>query len=90
MANHASAVKAHQQSLVRRDRNRQYRTRLRKALKTLRAALDEGTTEETKQSFSATVSLIDKMVGKGVIHKNAGSRYKSRLTKRLLQASASA
>lgn len=87
MANHASAVKAHQQSLVRRDRNRQYRSRLRKALKTLRAALDEGKADNAKQSFSATVSLIDKMVGKGVIHKNAGSRYKSRLMKRL-QASA--
>lgn len=87
MANHASAVKAHQQSLVRRDRNRQYRSRLRKALKTMRAALDEGNVTEARQSFSATVSLIDKMVGKGVIHDNAGSRYKSRLMKKL-QASA--
>lgn len=83
MANHESAVKAHRQSLERRERNRQYRSRLRKALKTFRIAVDDGRADEAKSSLSETVSLIDKLVGKGVIHQNAGGRYKSRLMKRL-------
>ena len=42
MANHESAEKAYRQSLVNRDRNRQYRSRLRTALKNVRAALAAG------------------------------------------------
>ncbi len=83
MATHSSALKAHRQSLLRRDRNRQYRTRLRRALRDLRAAIDEGKTDEAKASYAETVSLIDKLAGKGIIHGNAAGRYKSRLTKRL-------
>jgi small subunit ribosomal protein S20 len=86
MANHASASKAYKQSLERRERNRQYRTRLRKALKTFRAAVDNGQTEDARASLSETMSLIDKLVGKGIIHDNAGGRYKSRLMKRLATA----
>lgn len=87
MASHASALKAHKQSLLRRDRNRQYRTRLRSALKSLRTAITKGDAEEATESLSSTVSLIDKMVGKGIIHDNAGDRYKARLAKRLAKAS---
>ena len=65
MANHASAIKAHRQSLVNRERNRQYRSKLRTALKNVRAALASGKTDEVKQSFSGTVSLIDKLVDEG-------------------------
>jgi small subunit ribosomal protein S20 len=83
VANHASAVKAHRQSLVNRERNRQYRSRLRSALKQVRAALDAGQADEVKKSLNATVSLIDKAAKKGVIHKNAAGRYKSRLNARL-------
>jgi small subunit ribosomal protein S20 len=83
VASHESALKAYKQSIVRRERNRQYRTRLRHALKDLRAALSEGNASEARESFSATASLIDKFAGKGIIHPNAAGRYKSRLMKRL-------
>ena len=83
MATHSSALKAHRQSLLRRDRNRQYRTRLRRALRDLRAAIDEGKVDEAKASYVETVSLIDKLVGKGIIHGNAAGRYKSRLMKQV-------
>jgi small subunit ribosomal protein S20 len=83
VANHESAIKAHRQSLVNRERNRQYRSRLRTALKNVRAALTAGKTAEVKSSLGETVSLIDKMAGKGIIHKNAAGRYKSRLMARL-------
>ena len=83
MANHESAVKAHRQSLVNRDRNRQYRSRLRTALKNVRAAIADGKSAEVKSSLGETVSLIDKMAGKGIIHRNAAGRYKSRLMTKL-------
>ena len=83
MANHESAEKAYRQSLVNRDRNRQYRSRLRTALKNVRAAIASGKKADVKSGLSETVSLIDKMAGKGIIHKNAAARYKSRLAARL-------
>jgi small subunit ribosomal protein S20 len=83
VANHESAVKAYRQSLVNRDRNRQYRSRLRTALKNVRAALAAGKSTDVKASLGDTVSLIDKMAGKGIIHKNTAGRYKSRIAARL-------
>lgn len=83
MASHKSALKAHKQSVVNRDANRQSRTRLRSALRTIRKALSDGDAAGVKSSLNDTVSLIDKMAKKGVIHDNAASRYKSRLAKRL-------
>ena len=86
MANHKHTLKAHRQDLVRRERNRGLRTRLRRALKTLRSAIDQGKTDDVKSSLNGTVPLIDKMSAKGVIHDNAAARYKSRLAKRLASA----
>jgi small subunit ribosomal protein S20 len=83
VANHESAVKAHRQSLVNRDRNRQYRSRLRSTLKSVRAAIAAGKSAEVKSALGETVSLIDKMAGKGIIHWNAAGRYKSRLMAKL-------
>lgn len=83
MATHASALKAHRQSLKNRERNRQFRSRLRNALKSVRAAVDGEDLAAAKTALKETVSLIDKMTSKGVIHRNAAGRYKSRLTIRL-------
>jgi len=41
--------------------------------------IDEDDFLKAKDELKATVSLIDRMVTKGVIHKNAAARYKSRL-----------
>jgi small subunit ribosomal protein S20 len=83
VATHASALKAHRQSLNNRERNRQFRSRLRGALKNVRTAIDGNDLAAAKTALKETISLIDKMTAKGVIHRNAGSRYKSRLTTRL-------
>lgn len=88
MASHESALKAHRQSLQNRDRNRQYRSRLRGALKNIRAAIDGKDVAAAEGALRDTVSLIDKMATKGVIHRNAASRYKSRLTVRIAAARA--
>lgn len=90
MANHKNTLKAHKQDLVRRTRNRGMRTRLRRALRSLRAAIDQGKTDEVQAVLSGTVSLIDKMSAKGIIHDNTAARYKSRLAKRFTTAAASA
>jgi small subunit ribosomal protein S20 len=83
VASHASALKAHRQSLKNRERNRQYRSRLRNALRDIRSAVDGNNMKAAKDALKQTVSLIDKMTTKGVIHRNAAGRYKSRLTRRL-------
>jgi len=83
VATHASALKAHRQSLKNRERNRQYRSRLRAALKDIRAAIDGKDLTAAKAALKETVSLVDKMASKGVIHRNAAGRYKSRLQSRL-------
>ncbi len=83
MASHASALKAHRQSLKNREHNRQFRSRLRGALKAVRAAIDGKDLAGAKNALKDTISLIDRMASKGVIHRNAARRYKSRLQTRI-------
>jgi small subunit ribosomal protein S20 len=81
VATHASALKAHRQSLVHRERNRKYRSQLRSTLKQIRAVIDKDKAA-AKKELNQAISLIDKMAGKGIIHRNTASRYKSRLSAR--------
>ena len=83
MASHQSALKAHRQSVKNREHNRQFRSRLRNALRTVRTAIDGKDQAAAKTALKQTVSLIDKMASKGIIHRNAAARYKSRLSSRL-------
>ena len=83
MASHASALKAHRQSLKNRERNRQFRAKLRNALKSIRTAIDGKDLAGAKSALKDTISLIDKMTSKGIIHRNAAGRYKSRLALRI-------
>jgi small subunit ribosomal protein S20 len=78
---HASAVKAHKQTLKRTAHNRELRARLRTALKSIRTAIGAGKTDDARKALSQTFSIVDKMAAKGIIHDNAAGRYKSRLVK---------
>jgi small subunit ribosomal protein S20 len=73
--------------VVHRERNRKYRSQLRTTLKQIRAFIhDPATAKETdgaKTQLTQAISLIDKMAGKGIIHRNTASRYKSRLNAQL-------
>jgi small subunit ribosomal protein S20 len=82
LAHSASAIKRVRQNDKRRLRNRSNRARLRSQIKKLRQALDGGNAAETEKLLPETVSLVDVMVKKGIIHRNAGNRYKSRLARR--------
>ena len=88
MASHESALTALRQSLKHNARNRQVRSRLRNALKTIRAAIDGNDLAGAKSGLKQTISLIDKMASKGIIHRNAAGRYKSRLTTRIARKTA--
>jgi small subunit ribosomal protein S20 len=83
MANHFSALKRARQTTKRTAQNRVNTSRLRTTLRKFRAALKSGDSAQAKTQFSETVSMIDKAVKKGVIHKNTAARYKSRLNARL-------
>jgi small subunit ribosomal protein S20 len=83
VASHASALKAHRQSLKNREHNRQFRARLRNALRSVRTAIDGSDLKAAKTALTQTISLIDRMASKGVIHRNAAGRYKSRLAHRI-------
>lgn len=82
MANHASALKRNRQSQKRRLLNQMNRRKLKTQIRKLKAALTTGNAEEARQLLPATYSLIDKSVQKGVIKKNAASRYKARISRR--------
>ena len=81
-----SALKANRQNIKRREHNRSLRSTLRTALKAIRAALDAKDVEAATKALSKTVSLVDKMATKGIIHKNTASRLKSRIATRLKKA----
>jgi len=83
MANHASALKAHRQSLKHRNINRSNRSSLRTYLKQFNEKLDSGSSEDTPKSIAELYAVIDKSQQKKAISKNAASRQKSRLTKRM-------
>ena len=80
MPNHKSAEKRVRQSEKRRVINRGNRSKVRTYIKKVRAALDSGKSDEIQSVLPETISVIDKAVQKGVMHKNAAARYKSRLT----------
>jgi small subunit ribosomal protein S20 len=83
MANHASALKAHRQSIRRKDRNRSNRSAFRTVLKHFTEKLAEKKLDEAKPELPELYSEIDNAVDKGVLSKNAAARHKSRLTRRL-------
>ncbi len=86
MANHKSAVKTHLREQKRRMINRMNRTKMRNRIKLLDKKIEAGELEEVKTMFPNIMSVIDKSVIKGTLHKKTGSRYKSRLTLRIRKA----
>jgi small subunit ribosomal protein S20 len=83
-----SALKANRQNITRREHNRQMRSKLRTALKSIRTSLDAKDLSGAKTALNKTVSIVDKMATKGIIHRNTAGRYKSRLSARLSRATA--
>ncbi|MGC2108993.1 MAG: 30S ribosomal protein S20 [Candidatus Korobacteraceae bacterium] len=83
MANHFSALKRARQTETKTAANRANKSRLRGALRSLREAISKGDKEAAQTAYRETVSVVDKGVQKGVLHKNTASRYKARLNVRV-------
>ncbi len=84
MASHKSALKRARQTVRRTEVNRRNASRLRTQIKSLRKLIAAGKPEEAQAALRETISVIDGSATKGVLHRNAANRYKSRLTKHVL------
>jgi small subunit ribosomal protein S20 len=80
MPNHKSAEKRDRQNEKRNEINSANRTRLRSQIRKLRELIEKGTPQDALQALPGTISVIDKSVQKGVLHRNAAARHKARLT----------
>jgi small subunit ribosomal protein S20 len=81
LANHKSALKRARQSEVRRIRNKGYKTRSKKAVKEVRAAVADSSLEKAQKSLSEAVAILQKASSKGVIHRKNAARRISRLNR---------
>ena len=80
MPNVKSAEKRMRTSAVRAERNRQFRSKMRTALKKVRSANDA---ETATAAFREAASLLDRAARKRIIHPNKAARAKSRLNARI-------
>ncbi|GAB7386595.1 30S ribosomal protein S20 [Bacillaceae bacterium] len=90
MPNIKSAIKRAKQAEKRRMHRASQKSALRTAIKNFEKALESGNLEEARQLLQVAQKKLDKAVTKGLIHKNAAARKKSRLAKKFNQVSASA
>jgi small subunit ribosomal protein S20 len=79
MANHKSAAKKARRDAEARLRNRSNRSTLKTAVKKFLAVIAAGNKAEASKLLPETQGLVDKACRKGVMHKNAADRTKSRL-----------
>ena len=80
MANSAQARKRARQGVERRERNMGQRSTMRTHVKRVLAAIQAGDKEAAAAAFKSAVSVLDKSVTKGIVHKNKAARHKSRLS----------
>jgi len=83
MPQHKSAKKSVRQDKHRTIVNRKRKGFLKSHIKRVLLAVEKKDIEEAKQAFSSAVPVIDKMVSKGLIHKNNAARKKSGLWKKV-------
>ncbi|MBL4638012.1 MAG: 30S ribosomal protein S20 [Proteobacteria bacterium] len=79
MANSAQSKKRARQAEDSRQRNASQRSAMRTIIKSLKNAIEAGDKELATTTYKAAVPALDRMARKGIIHKNAAARSKSRL-----------
>jgi len=79
LANIKSAKKRARQSEKRRRHNAGLRSMVRTQIKKVINEIATGNQENAQKAYLAAVPVIDRMVTKGIIHKNKAARHKSRL-----------
>ncbi|EEG78061.1 30S ribosomal protein S20 [Dethiobacter alkaliphilus] len=88
MPNTKQALKRMRVTARRTARNRHVKSSVKTAVRRFGDTLDQGDLNTASDKLQAAVKNIDKAVSKGVVHKNAAARKKSRLAKRLNKAQA--
>ena len=81
MANHKSAIKRHKQSLKHAARIRAARTRVKNAVKAVRAAITGNDKEQASSALTVAASVLAKAAGKGAMHWKKAARKLSRLSR---------
>jgi small subunit ribosomal protein S20 len=83
MANSAQARKRARQAARQHAHNTSLRSTLRTAVKRVRKAIAAGDKIAAQGVFRESVSVIDRIADKKIIHKNKAARHKSRLSARI-------
>ena len=83
LPNVKSAEKRMRTNAARAARNRQFRSKLRTALKKVRQATSPDT---AAAAFREAASLLDRAARKRIVHPNKAARAKSRLSARVAKA----
>lgn len=79
MANSPQAKKRARQAETNRQRNAGQRSMLRTTIKKVIHAIAAGDKAAAEAAYKDATPIIDRMAGKGMIHKNKAARHKSRL-----------
>ena len=83
MANTAQARKRARQAEKHRLHNASLKTAMRTSIKNVRKAIAAGDVAAAQKAFAQASSKADRLARKEIIHRNAASRYKSRLSARI-------
>lgn len=81
MANHKSSIKRARQTVVRTERNRAEKTRMKTLRKKAIAAITAGDKAAANQASAELSSAVDKAAKKNVIHPNKAANIKSKTAK---------
>ena len=81
MSIHKSAIKRHHQSLNKRARNIDIKSKLRTLIKKARQSVEAKNREEAQTQIRAVNKALGKAVSNGIIKSNTASRWLSRLSR---------
>lgn len=81
LPNHKSAIKRMRQNEKRRLRNKAHKTKVKNAIKKVKTFVENKDIENATKQLAEAVSIIQKVAGKKIIHKNNASRKVSKLTR---------
>ena len=87
MANTPQARKRVRQAVKARTRNAAQKSNFRSSIKKVLKSLADKNKEQSNINFKEAMSIMDKLVVKGLIHKNKAARHKSRLSKHIQKLS---
>ena len=83
MAHHKSCKKRIKQTIVKNERNRYYRTRIKNLTNTILEAIEAGNKDNAVKALAEINKKFHSFVSKGILKKGTASRKVSRFTKKV-------